>query len=156
MIDTYRCPGCGQRHYGRNYWSARVQPDHYCSDCHDFSQVGEVESTRGLRCPMCGETDCDDLYEHDGLYSEGGHEITCHACDFDYRVSTAIEVTFTSPERVTIHHGDKLCNEDTWMPMSEPSHRFLCIECKRWCCACFGHGDEAEVAKEGEGVCCDC
>lgn len=111
----------------------------------------------GLRCPMCGATECDDLWEHDGLYNEGGHEITCMSCDFDYRVSVAIEVTFTSPERITIHHGENACEEDeTWMPKGDRAHRFQCIDCKRWCCACFGDSEELEVAEPDKGTCDDC
>jgi len=155
-LATYRCPGCKRRHYGRNYWSDKPQPDHYCQDCHEFSKPEAVDSTRGLRCPMCGEVEEDDLYEISGLYEEGSSEVSCPSCEFDYRISTAIEITFSSPERITIHHGDSTCDEDTWMPTGDATHRFHCVDCNRWCCACFGHDEEAAASEIGEGVCNDC
>lgn len=162
MPKTYRCPECTQRHFGRNIYSTKPQPDSLCEDCHKLKQPLEYESTYGLRCPMCGESEQDDLFEIPNIYIEGENNNSCPDCTFEYTFETVVTTEWTSPERVRIHHGHTgiPCQSDDdseWMPLSNPDHRFQCTLCERWCCACFGSACEVdEVQDENRGICCDC
>jgi DNA-directed RNA polymerase subunit RPC12/RpoP len=70
-----------------------------CLDCKSLDTTEEVQHGTLIRCPACGETDRVEDFEDGDLYEEGEHEVTCHACDHDYTVSTMVQYTFTSPAR---------------------------------------------------------
>lgn len=72
-----------------------------CYDCKEAQKPGELRYSAKPRCPACMKTwnpgDTDDY----DLYNEGEHEVTCPNCEHKFEVSTHVEYSFTSPERVT-------------------------------------------------------
>lgn len=147
-----RCVNC-KKNYVRFSLYQDMSEKNLCPDCFQIESKEEMLSAKCIRCPLCGEVDKEDLC----LMEEGLCEIVCRSCSFLYEVDTRITVKFKSPKRIEMHHGGSSPCIETWTPLEEAGHRFLCIACQRWCCACFGAADETDrQMDDGEGICCDC
>lgn len=62
-----------------------------------FASPGEVEDDDSIRCPKCGYVQTVAGYDSARVYDEGRHLLSCHHCDFDFEIRTAVTITFTSP-----------------------------------------------------------
>jgi len=96
-IEWHTCPTCKITHLGRTI--TIDPPDSICRDCWKAANDdGEFASSKSIRCPKCGETDSEELWDF-GLYDEANSpaEVTCCHCNHDYEVEIEIEYTWTSP-----------------------------------------------------------
>lgn len=69
--------------------------------CYDCKQIagddGEICTDDKARCPKCRNT----MSLHDDnsdWYEDGGHDVTCDHCGYDFRIVSSISVSIESPE----------------------------------------------------------
>lgn len=90
------CLECG------NYISLSQPSGHpeRCSDCKAVDKPEKLRHPSKFRCPKCGVSDGIGDSDHYELYEEGEHEVSCAECGHDFKVSTSVSYTFTSPPRM--------------------------------------------------------
>jgi hypothetical protein len=69
-----------------------------CSQCESLEEKDEVDHDSLIRCPKCKASW--DISEHEDyhLYEDGEHDVTCYDCNHEFKVTTNVSYSFTSPE----------------------------------------------------------
>jgi len=69
-----------------------------CYDCKQIAEDdGEITTDDKARCPRCRHA----MSLHDDnshWYEDGGHDVTCDHCGYDFRIVSSISVSIESPE----------------------------------------------------------
>jgi Zn ribbon nucleic-acid-binding protein len=69
-----------------------------CYDCKQIAEDdGEIVTGDKARCPKCRHT----MSIHDDnshWYEDGGHDVTCDNCGYDFRIVSSISVSIESPK----------------------------------------------------------
>ncbi len=73
-----------------------------CPQCSGLWKSEEVQHSKLLRCPECGEEfDAFEAIESGDLHRGNDAQVHCVSCDCEFTVKIWVEYTFTSPERKT-------------------------------------------------------